>query len=161
MADLTINVYKKMQNGKALDSVLVANYLKKLVLGVPFGLIPRPIRSILIGLLKDYASDAISPPPHVVLCVFSLLSLSTQRLEILRNLADVARVIFDKCTVDPISKLGLARVLIVFEKESFDSILENAKAESKLPKAISDELDVWYAVFGYILEKAKLFLRQV
>jgi hypothetical protein len=154
---------------KPPDSVLVACYMKSQIASIQGGLIPLHLRNLLINLLKNYGPEGKAClinddlPEGLAVTVYSLLSFDDHRLEILRIISAVAQLILEKGTIDKINSLMLARIIKVSGSEVYDSILNDGRENSISPleaKEISDKLDEWNSVWGFILEKRDIFLYQ-
>jgi hypothetical protein len=151
---------KYREDHPKIDSVLVANYIKKRIASISGGLIPQALRLLLIDILQQYV-DEDGLTPEVTAAVYGLLSINSQRLHLLRMIGTVANVIFDKGTVDPIKPLGLARIIKVSEDEGIDLLYANGLQSNEDTKELILELDLWNTVWGLLLAKNKLFMYQV
>lgn len=160
MAEVGLTVYKEnFKNLTSDTSVLVASYMKSQLDLIEGGLIPAPIRALLIQLLKDIkVYDPI--PSHITKAVYTLLSFHSDRLETLRVIAKVATTILAKGTISPIPPIALARIIKVSGSEAYDDVCKQA-LENKLDlKAVHAKIDEWNTVWGLILTNSDLFLQQ-
>jgi hypothetical protein len=97
-------------------------------------------------------------PEPLSAVVFALLSFNYDRVEIMRDIAQVAKVIMSKGVTDPINSLALARIIKVSGAGAYDDIFDSVAGKALDPKAINAKLDEWNAVWGYILENSEVFL---
>jgi hypothetical protein len=143
--------------------------MKSQIASIHGGLIPLHLRNLLITLLKDYTPEGKCClihdilPEGLITAVYSILSFDEHRLEILRIISAVAQLILEKGTIDKINSLMLARIIKVSGSEVYDSIRADGGQKSISPleaKEISDKLDEWNSVWGFILEKRDIFLYQ-
>ena len=97
-----------------IDSVVLANYIKTLVRNVQFGLIPANIENIILQLIgpKDEIEKR-SPSSEEIDCVYALLSISKDRLDIIKSVMRVGKKILEESTAAPILPKSLASVLKV------------------------------------------------
>lgn len=141
-----IQEYIKAQGeGIQPDSVLLANYIKALLRKIEFGLIPDPVKDLLIWLVAD--KDVIDS--DCVSAVVSLLSISADRFQVLRDVSLVAMKIFQCSTTGgSISPTALASVIQVTSDELPIGLDQDQ---------IKAQFKEWHATFGLILANPEVF----
>ena len=156
---LTVGFREFIKEEGVVDSVLLANYIKTLVRKVQFGLIPEPIQNLLLYLLGGGAASretAATPKAQaeetvtkqVADCVYAVLSISKDRLDLVKSIIKVAQRIFKESTTDVISPSSLASIIQVTSDE-LPPGLDQDQIKKRLIK--------WHEVFSRLLSSPNTF----
>jgi hypothetical protein len=134
-----------IKSGQKLDSVLIANYIKKLLKTINLGLIPECIQIILNWLLQD---RTVIPQLHIQ-CVKALLAISNERFEVLKHICLVGVKILVGSKKEKITAPALASVIAVGEEKVLDPTSDQYQLRA--------EMERWQKSLGIIIANEKLF----
>lgn len=128
-----------------IDSVLMANYIKKLLKTIKLGLIPECIQVILNWLLQE---RAVIPHLHIQ-CAQALLAISKERFEVLKQICIVGNKILKDSKKEKIVAPALASVIAVGEEKVLDPTLDQYQLRA--------EMERWQKTFGIIIANEQIF----
>lgn len=132
-----------------IDSVVLANYIKTLVRKVPFGLIPEHVQNILLQLIGPKNEiEKKSPSSEEIDCVYALLSISKDRLDLFKSVTKVASKILKESTSVLISPTSLASVIQVTCDE-----LPLGLDHDQIKKRLMN----WHETLAILLSRPELF----
>ena len=146
---LEVGFKEFIKEEEQIDSVVLANYIKTLIRKVQFGLIPEPIQNILLKLIgPKHNIEKREISFEEADCVYALLSISKDRLDLIKYIIKVATLIFTESTADVISPISLASVIQVTSDDLPPGLDQDQ---------IKDRLINWHETLSLLLTRPELF----